>query len=87
MKDKKDIEKMDIIEILNQINKMPDETLLERMITWCQEFNYDPQELGDLLGESEQLKRTLWMNAVKHNQILDPLLKQKWDQMENLGDW
>jgi hypothetical protein len=77
----------DITELLNQINLIPEDSLLERIISYCEENELNPQELGDSLAESEQFKRVLWINAVENNQIQDVLLKNKLKETLDLDEW
>lgn len=76
-----------IAELLNKIHTLPEETLLEKIISYCEEHDLDPQEVGDRLAESEQFKRVLWIDAVEHNQIQDKLLKDKLRQTEDFDVW
>ena len=76
-----------ITELLNEINKMPEKTLLEKMVSYCEENDIPEQELGDRLSGSDQFKRTLWINCVESFQIKDELLSEKWAKMENLEEW
>ena len=77
----------DITELLNEIQQIPEDSLIEKMISWCEQTATDPKELGDFLESNEQFKRMLWLNAVKHNQIRDEKLKHRWDDMEGFDDW
>jgi hypothetical protein len=74
-------------ELLNEIQQLPENSLIEKILSWCEETNTDPKELGDYLEENEQFKRMLWLNAVEHNQIRDVQLKDRWKQMNELDDW
>lgn len=76
-----------IIKLLNEINKMPEDTLLEKLISYCEETDFDPQELGDILGESEQFKRKLWISCVEANQIKDEKLLDRLDLVEDFDEW
>jgi len=66
-----------IIELLNKIHDMPEDTLLEKIISYCEETDTDAQEIGEFLSEYEQFKRVLWADALKHNQIRDLTLKKR----------
>jgi len=79
--------KENIIELLNDIHKIPESSLLEKLISYCEENDILPQELGDILGESEQFKRVLWINAVQNNQIHDTPLQNKITSTEELDEW
>ncbi len=76
-----------IVELLNEISKIPEISLLERIISYCEENDLDPKEIGDVLSESETFKTNLWLDCVENNSISDPLLKAKWDKTNNLDEW
>jgi len=66
---------INITELLNRIHDIPEDTLIEKIVSYCEETDTDIQEIGEILGESEQFKRVLWIDAVNHNQIQDAPLK------------
>ena len=76
-----------LAELLNTINQFPEDTLLEKLISYCEQYDIDPQELGDELVESEQFKRMLWIDCVKHNSIKDEKLSEKLDSTDSLDEW
>lgn len=76
-----------LTEILNEINKIPEVSLLDKIISYCEQNDLNPQELGDELAESEHFKRRLWMDCVNNNSIQDNLLKQKWEETDTLDEW
>ena len=83
----KDIPLMSIEEMLNQITKMPEESLMEQIVSWCEENSYDTKEVGYVLAESDHFKRRLHINCVEHYQMTDELLHDKIDRMEDLNEW
>lgn len=78
---------IDITELLNKINKYPEDTLLERMASYCEMNDIDPQEFGDMFSEDEYFKRKLWINCVENFQIKDVLLTNKINSVEGLDEW
>jgi hypothetical protein len=82
-----DIPTMTIEEMLNEITKMPEDSLMEQIISWCEENQYDTKEIGYRLGESEHFKRRLHINCVEHHQMTDILLHDKIAKMEDLDEW
>lgn len=76
-----------IVEILNEIQEFPEDSLLEKMISYCEMKDIDPQELGDMFAESDQFKRKLWINCVEAFQIKDVLLQDKINSIEDLDEW
>jgi hypothetical protein len=76
-----------LVSTLNQINSLPGNSLLERMLSYCEENDIDPKELGDMFEESDQFKRVLWIDAVENNQIQDAPLKAKLNETQDLDTW
>jgi len=52
-------DELEIVELLNEISKIEENTLLDKIVTYCEKFDLDPQEIGDTLGDSEQFKLML----------------------------
>jgi len=48
-----------IVLLLNEISKIPEKTLLDKILTYCEKNDFDPQEIGDILEESDQFKLML----------------------------
>lgn len=76
-----------LVEILNDISEFPEESLLEKMLSYCEMNDLDPQELGDMFAENDQFKRKLWINCVENYQIKDTLLQDKIASVEDLDEW
>ncbi len=72
---------------LNEFAKMPDDSLLEQIITYCEQHEIDSKELGYVLAESDQFKRRLHIDCVKKHQMLDPLLTKTLDQCSDMDEW
>lgn len=77
----------DIVDLLNEINKIPEPDLLGKILSYCEQNDLDVQEVGEILSESEQFKRQLWIDAVKHNQIQDEGLQRKLNSTQELDTW
>ena len=50
---------LEIVELLNEISKIPENSLLDKIVSYCEKFDLDPKEIGDTLGDSEQFKLML----------------------------
>jgi hypothetical protein len=73
----------DIVSLINKISEMTGETILEKMLDYCESYDKEPQELGDLLQENEDFKKLLYRDCVKHNIIKDSTVQipedlEKW---------
>jgi len=77
----------DIIILLNEIHKIDEENLMDKILSYCSKYDYNPQEIGDLLAESETFKRTLWLDCVDNNTIRDALVKDKLNSTATLDEW
>ena len=82
-----DVHEKDIQDLLNEINAHPEVSLLEKIVSYCEETGFEPQDVGDALSECEQFKRMLWINAVDNNQVHDIKLKEMLNSTEDLDDW
>ncbi len=78
---------LSVEELLNEITKDPAETLLEQIVSWCYQNEYDSKEIGYLLSESEHFKRRLHISCVENHQMSDVLLTEKIEKMEEFDDW
>ena len=76
-----------ITEILNEIYKIEGYTLVDKIIGYCEKNNLDPKEIGDILEESEQFKRKLYIDLVHHKAIKDPKFVEKEELCEILDVW
>jgi len=77
----------EIVQLLNEFNKIQEDTLLDKISVFCEENDIDPKELGDTLSENEQFKRLLWFDCVRNNQLQDKTLKTQWQKQTLLDDW
>ena len=83
----KKIENINIISLLNEINKIPEPDLIGKILSYCEQNDFDVQEIGEFLSESEQFKKQLWVDAVKHNQVQDESLRKKINTTQELDAW
>lgn len=77
----------DSIQLLNEIYKVPEVSLMDKIISYCDMNDYDIQEIGDILSENEQFKKKLWIDCVNFNTIKDELLKKKQHQCTDFDEW
>ena len=68
-----------IVELVNKISEMEGNNLLEKILDYCETYDEDPQEIGDILQESEEFKDLLYLDCVKHNIIKDTSISIKDD--------
>ena len=66
-----------IVELVNKISEMEGNNLLEKILDYCETYDEDPQEIGDILQESEEFKDLLYLDCVKHNIIKDTSISIK----------
>jgi hypothetical protein len=79
--------KTPIVTLLNEIYKMPDDSLLEKITTYCQETDIREEDIAEVLKESEQFKRALWLSCVENFQIKDAQVKHLLENTEELEEW
>jgi len=76
-----------IIELLNAISQVHGDSLLEKIVSYCDKNNLDPQEVGDILADSEQFKRKLHIDLVHNHIIRDPGFSRKENLCQDLDEW
>jgi len=76
-----------LITLLNEIHKMPDDNLLEKITTYCQENNYREEDVADILQSSDQFKRQLWISCVDNFQIKDEQVLDTMNKTQDLEEW
>ena len=77
----------DVVDILNRISDMAGESLTEKILDYCETYDKDPKEIGDLLEESKDFKELLYRDCVKNNIIKDDDLEVFLDKTENISVW
>ena len=80
-------EASEIIEMINDISKIEGECLLDKIVAYCEKNSLDPQDVGDILAESEQFKRKLHINLVETNVIKDPGFQRRNKLCEDIDEW
>jgi len=76
-----------IIELINEISKIPDGNIMEKIIEYCRRNDMDVQEIGDKLTESEDFKSLLYKDCVIHHTIRDEEYKTKLDKVPEIIKW
>ncbi len=77
----------EVVQLLNEIYEIDEHSIMDKILSYCEKYDYDVQEIGDILSESEQFKELLWIDCVKNNTISDKLLKEKQQSTEELDEW
>jgi hypothetical protein len=54
---------------------MAGENLVDKIMDYCETYDQNPQEIGDILQESEDFKKLLYKDCVKHHIIKDSEIK------------
>jgi len=76
-----------IVELINDISQMYGDNLAEKILDYCETYDKDPKEIGDLLEESKDFKELLYRDCVKNNIIKDDDLEVFLDKTENISVW
>jgi len=76
-----------ITKLLNDIYKIEGDSLLDRIIGYCEKTDTDIREIGDLIADSDELKRKIWLDCVKHNIIIDKGAERLLNQTEDPELW
>jgi len=81
------LQNMDPIEIVNKISEYDGDTLIDKMLDYCETEDINIKELGDMLEDFEDFKRLLYKECVNVNLIKNPLLKKELHNTEDLEIW
>jgi len=73
--------------LIDKILKTQGDNLLEKILSYCEMNDLNPQKIGDVLSDHEQFKNELWFDCVKNNIIQDEELKIKNERTENIEEW
>ena len=77
----------DVIDILNNISSMDGDSIVEKILDYCETHDKDPQELGDILNDSDDFKQMLYRDCVKHNIIKDEDMIEFMNKSEEITPW
>lgn len=77
----------EIIALLNEIHKINEDNLMDKILSYCEKNDYPVQEIGDILSENDQFKTKFWIDCVNNNTIRDKFLKEKQNQTEDIDEW
>lgn len=69
----------DVIVLLNDIYEMSGDSIMDKIIDYCETHDKDPQEVGDLLAESEDFKKIMLKDCIKNNIIQSVIEKNTED--------
>lgn len=77
----------ELIELINKIYEMEGVSLSEKIIEYCDVYDRDVQEIGDILGESEDFRRVMLNDCIKNNIIKEDMLKTIIERTETISVW
>jgi hypothetical protein len=66
--------------------KIPADTIMDKIIEYCNRNEAEFKEVGDILSSSEEFKKIFYLDCVKHNIIKDDLVKQMLNRSESLDE-
>lgn len=77
----------ELIDILNKIFEMSGESLSEKILDYCETYDANPQEIGDILEESKDFKKLLYRDCVENNIIKDDIYLDYLHKTEVIDEW
>ena len=72
----------DAIKLINKIFEMNGSSLLEKILDYCETYDEDPQEIGEILEEIKEFKDILYRDCVKKH-----IIKNEEITFNNLEEW
>jgi len=76
-----------LIELINDISNMHGVSLSEKILDYCETYDFDVKEIGDLLEQSDDFKKLLYIDCVKNNLIQDKTLEEFLGRTEEMEEW
>lgn len=77
----------DIVEVINTIWEMEGASIAEKILDYCETYDVDERELGELLTSSPDFKKLLYKDCLKHNLIKDDDFKEHQKRTEKIEAW
>ena len=77
----------ELVNILNKIFNMTGTSLAEKILDYCETYNVDPQEIGDMLEESKDFKKLLYKDCVENNIIKDDQYFEHLHETQVIDEW
>ena len=71
--------------LINEIHKIEGDSLLEKILSYCEINEINPQELGDIISDIDQFKEDIWLDCVKNNIVQDDTIKHKLNK--EMEEW
>jgi hypothetical protein len=71
--------------LINEIHKIEGDSLLEKILSYCEIHEINPQELGDIISDIDQFKEDIWLDCVKNNIVQDDTIKHKLNK--EMEEW
>ena len=84
---KYNLELLSTTEILNLVDDMCGDSIMSKLLDFCETNNIDPQELGDILEEDIKFKKLLYDDCVHYNSVIDNEMTNKESNMQDLEVW
>ena len=73
--------------LINDINSYPEYSLLEKVISYCEENEIDVNDIQDILKQSEHFRTVFYIDCVEKNHIRDLGLKRKLTETIDEDEW
>ena len=77
----------DFLKILNIISSMEGNSLVEKILDYCETHDEDPQEIGDYLEDNKEFKKILYNDCINNNIIRNQEYKMILNRTEKLEEW
>ena len=77
----------EVQELINEINSYPEYSLLEKVISYCEENDIDVNDIEDILKQSEHFRTVFYIDCVEKNHIRDLGLKKKLRETIDEDEW
>lgn len=77
----------DVISLINKIWDMEGESLSQKILDYCETYDFDELEIGEILSQSQDFKKMFYRDCVKNHLIEDEKLKETFTTPTVSDEW
>ena len=76
-----------IVDLINRIWEMGGDSISDKILDYCETYDEDEREIGEILAQSSDFKSILYKDCLKHHIIKDDDLKTHLSRTEKIEAW
>ena len=75
------------INMINKIWEMSGDSLADKILDYCETYDQDEREVGEILAQSADFKKMLYKDCLKNHIIKDDDMKKHLGKTEAIEAW